>query len=477
MRRRRVMMMLAGAVALLAPLAVAGTAEALSAGGWGWAIEVPGSGALNAGGAAFAYSVSCPAAGECAAGGSYADGSGHVQAFVVSELNGRWGRAIEVPGSGALNAGGQAVVYSVSCGSAGNCAAVGDYRAAFDNSRQVFVASEVNGRWGRAIEVPGLGALNAAGNAFGNALSCGSAGNCLAGGSFTDGFGQHAFVVSERNGRWGPPIEVPGSGTLHVYAGSLVYDVSCASAGNCAVIGDYRDGSYRPQAFVVSERNGLWGRAIEVPGLGALNTGGYASGLRVSCSSAGNCAAGGSYTDGSAHVQAFVVSELNGRWGQAIEVPGSGALNAGGSAQVFSVSCSAAANCAAGGNYTDGSGHAQAFIVSEQAGSWGHAIEVPGLAALNAREGAVASLSCGSAGNCVAGGSYTDGSGHVQAFVVSELNGRWGQAIEVPGSGALNAGGYAHIYSVSCPAAGNCAAGGFYVDRSRHSQAFVVSQT
>ena len=49
-------------------------------------------------------------------------------------------------------------------------------------------------------------------------------------------------------------------------------------------------------------------------------------------------------------------------------------------------------------------------------------------------------MSCASAGNCSAGGYYTDGAGHEQAFVVSEVNGTWGTAIEVPGTAALNAG-------------------------------------
>src|SRR6266702_1479497 len=71
---------------------------------------------------------------------------------------------------------------------------------------------------------------------------------------------------------------------------------------------------------------GSWGRPIEVPGLGALNTGGDAQVLSVSCGSAGNCAAGGYYGP-AGHGQGFVVSEKNGVWGQAIEVPGLGALN------------------------------------------------------------------------------------------------------------------------------------------------------
>jgi len=60
---------------------------------------------------------------------------------------------------------------------------------------------------------------------------------------------------------------------------------------------------------VVSERNGTWGTAIEVPGSGALNAGGFAGVNSVSCRSAGKCAAGGTYTDGSGHIQAFVAGQ------------------------------------------------------------------------------------------------------------------------------------------------------------------------
>jgi hypothetical protein len=59
----------------------------------------------------------------------------------------------------------------------------------------------------------------------------------------------------------------------------------------------------------------------------------------------------------------------------------------------------------------------------------------------------------------------------------SEVGGAWGTAVEVPGTAALNQGGYAEIYSVSCASAGHCSAGGIYVDGSGHQQAFVDSET
>jgi hypothetical protein len=85
-------------------------------------------------------------------------------------------------------------------------------------------------------------------------------------------------------------------------------------------------------------------------------------------------------------------------------------------------------------------------------------------------------VSCASAGNCSAGGTYSSNRGW-QAFVVSQVNGTWGTAEEVPGTAVLNDGDRAAINSVSCASAGNCSAGGSYHDFSGNIQAFVVSQT
>jgi hypothetical protein len=61
--------------------------------------------------------------------------------------------------------------------------------------------------------------------------------------------------------------------------------------------------------------------------------------------------------------------------------------------------------------------------------------------------------------------------------VVSKVNGKGGTAEEVPGTATLNNGSTARIGPVSCAAAGQCSAGGTYTDSSGHLQAFVVNQT
>ncbi len=380
---------------------------------------------------------------------------------------GSWGQAKEV--AAALNTGGTAAINSVSCASAGNCGAGGYYTDSSGNL-QAFVVNEATGTWRPATEV--AAALNTLGVAEIKSVSCASAGNCSAGGYYSNSRLQAAFVVNEANGIWSPATKVAAA--LNVGGSARVQSLSCASAGNCSAGGYYTDGSGRQQAFAVNEANGIWGTATEVAA--ALSTQANAAVNSVSCASAGNCSAGGYYNnnlDGMhGHSQAFVVNEANGTWGTAKEV--AAALNTLRAGVVNVVSCASAGNCSAGGYYTDSSARQQAFAVNEANGTWRAATEVA--AALNTGGGAaINTVSCAAAGNCSAGGNYTPSSGE-QAFAVNEANGTWRPATEV--AAALNTGGFAWLYSVSCAAAGNCSAGGFYTDNSvpRHQQAFVVNQ-
>jgi hypothetical protein len=397
---------------------------------------------------------------------------------------GTWGNAKEVPGIGALNKGGRAGIISVSCATAGNCSAGGYYSDA-SGDFQVFVVGETGGTWGTAIEVPGTAALNKGANAAGitdiNSVSCATAGNCSAGGQYIDASGDvQAFVVGETGGTWGTAIEVPGTAALNEGGDAQISSVSCATAGNCSAGGQYTDASGHVQAFVVRETGGTWGKAIEVPGTAALNEGGDAQISSVSCATAGDCGAGGQYTDASGDIQAFVVGETGGTWGTAIEVPGTAALNEGGDALISSVSCATAGNCSAGGQYTDASGDWQALVVSEEGGIWGTAEEAPGTATLNppGHYAAINSVSCATAGNCSAGG-YADGvNGDLStaAFVIGQAGGTWGTAEFVAGS-IFSEATSSVIDSVSCATPGHCSAGGQYLNADGHFEAFVVGET
>jgi len=453
MRSGRVLAAVAGLVGIFGVTAAfAATAVTV---GWGTAITVPGIAAFSkpANASANLNTVSCAGIRSCAAGGYYTDRAHKVQAFVAAENNGVWGKAIRVPGTGGLNLGGDAVVTPVSCGSAGNCAAGGFY---YDGSlhRHTFVVEEKNGAWGSAIEVPGTAALNTGGDGPAvDALSCPSAGNCVATGGL--------FLAEEKNGVWGSAFDLPGGAALHsIFFGGRA--VSCPSTGNCAVGGSYLDGSgggARPGQFVVEEKNGIWGNAIELPGIATLDVDRGALMSSLSCGAVGDCAAGGYYLDGSGGAQAWVASEKNGVWGNAIEVPGTAALKAS-LLQVSSVSCPAVGTCVAGGGYLSSTRKYRGFVVNEKNGVWGKAITVRAATVLGVSfTGPVTSVSCAGAGNCTAGGSYGR---HPYPFFVAEKNGVWDKAVAVPGIPPLTTGGNAVLNSVSCVSTGRCVGGGYY---------------
>jgi hypothetical protein len=384
----------------------------------------------------------------------------------TSGPSGSWGTAEAVPGTtSSLNS----QVNSVSCASPGNCAAGGSYRTI--SGPQAFVVNEKNGTWGTALEVPGTDALNTFGDATVAAISCSSPGNCGAGGFYSIDGGSSAFVVDEKNGTWQTAIQVPGITALDSNGLGHLTSVSCASPGNCSAGGFYLVG-ISVQPFVVTETKGTWGNAAAVPGTGSTDNSQVDS---VSCASPGNCVAGGgAFQTTPGDGQAFVVTETGGTWSTAQVVPGTAALNTFGDAATASVSCTSAGNCSAGGYYSDSSGFHEAFVVTETAGIWGTALQVP----LGTETGSqITSVSCTSAGNCGAGGGYVQlADVGDQAFVLSETHGTW-HTPHLVGPVNENVPADAEISAVSCPAAGDCAAVGFTFTGSNKDHLFVVGET
>ncbi len=481
----------AAPAALSAPRSAAAGAPGVGAltgtGGWGKAEKVPGLAAhfKNTHWTAAIKSLSCSSPGNCTAGGYYqATARGdqalrHARAFVVSQDNGRWGRAVTVPGITALSTGGDAQVSSVSC-TRGGCAAAGYYT---DAARHVqgFVTGQRHGRWQHATEVPGLAALNAGGDAVLNSVSCPSAGNCTAGGSFTGENGDvQGFVVNQRHGRWQHAEEVPGLKAMNVGGDAVVSSVRCASAGDCAAGGQYEPSTAPPpefsadiQPFVVSEHDGIWSGAIEVPGIQPINTGEQAGVTASSCPSPGNCTVGGYFYDNNGD------GPFLNPWAVSQHSGHWGnavmlAAHAGGTGYLGPL---ATMSCPSPGNCT-GAG----LGIGNGAGTSPPWLVIqhngkwgkPVEIPATASDGAIYSVSCPSVGNCTAVGNYEPGSGAYRTLLVSERHGRWGKPGQVPGIKALTKGRpTARVDFVSCPLVGKCTAAGSYDDFSR---TFVVSQ-
>jgi hypothetical protein len=475
------------AVAVASPV----TGPAGSRDGWRMAITVPGTVALNTGLAGAGIgSVSCASPGDCTAVGTYATPPGyyHSEVFVVSQVHGTWRKAAELPGLAALDEGRDGQSGSVSCPSPGNCGTGGSYHNAAGRD-EPFVANQVRGTWGKAMKVPGMAGLHAV-SGWSGRVSCPSRGNCVAAGDYNTSIHQlrqQAFVVSQVHGVWGKALAVPGLAALNTGYIAVVDSISCPSPGNCTADGSYSNGKSSVQPFVVSEVNGTWGQAEQVPGIATLSPNDATPG-ELSCASPGNCTTIGSYIEDDGTNIPFVISQVNGTWGTAAQITGMTALNKFGAGYGYSVSCTSPGNCVAGGsegldNGFDVGGGGQPFIVTQTNGTWGDARLVAGIRRLNSGvDGTVDALSCPSLGNCTVAGTYGVGTPgervyNLESFVANEINGTWHQAIEIPGTARLNSHQWGGVSDLSCAAPGRCTVGGGYTNSSNKGQAFVDSSS
>lgn len=400
----------------------------------------------------------------------------------VGTASSAWGRAKQVPGLASLAAGGhESGLTSVSCASPGNCSAGGFYVHGQSCCTLPFLVSQVGGTWQDALPVPGIDTLNKPGaDSQVTSVSCASPGNCAAGGYYTSGFyggggapEYSAFVVSQVNGTWGTAQEVPGIDELDTGGRAKLVSVSCASPGSCSAGGWFYVASGGPgccnsEGFVVSEVGGTWGTAQQVAGTAEVYS--------VSCASPGNCGAAASR----------VLTQTDGTWGTARKIATPPRSNFG-AAKATVISCPSPGDCGAAGS---GVRRTRAIVVSQSVGVWGTAIRVPGTQNLNkSLASQVTSISCASRGNCTAGGyafkNIAQGSSSIELaapFLVIERNGTWGGAAAVPGIATLSKNGYAIVTSVSCATPRNCAAAGSFAtsgynpEGSGPGQVFVTSE-
>jgi hypothetical protein len=388
-------------------------------GQWGKALTVPGLTSRDASENTQVYVMSCSSAGNCSAGGSYALTNNRTFIFVVDETNGVWGRAIDLHGAPKNDSSGGGFMTSISCPSAGNCSAGGIWPVASSSKVSgAFVVDETNGVWGKVLELTGPAAFNHNGAGV-DALSCASAGNCSAGGNYPksfDGPDTPSFVVNETNGVWGIVRKIPGLDGLNVGV-SEFRSLSCGAPGYCSAVGQYQEKSGVTRAFIVNESKRVWGSAFNVPGLEKLNGRHMSSLTTISCASRGSCAAGGYYGRGD-HQSAFIVNEKSGKWGAPIAIPGLGTLNKGHTSTMQTISCVSVGNCGASGSYTDAAGDTESFLVNETSGTWGSATPVEGLKSLKAIGTSVLSISCATSSFCSAVGSFSAPSNN-GALVVS----------------------------------------------------------
>jgi hypothetical protein len=339
-----------------------------------------------------------------------------------------------------------------------------------------------------------------------NSISCAAAGACSAVGVYTDSAGiRELLLLSQTGGTWSASEAnlaalASASGGLDPAHGGLdAESISCASAGNCAVVGEYWDGTsdlhYRP--FVLTQSGGVWGAATPVTLPSNADFGAiflpYAIVEQVSCSSVGNCEAVGTYRTGSAATSdvGLLLSETGGTW-TASEAPlpstGPDAANGAPDVSLPSISCTAAGSCEAIGVYSLLNGGDAGLLLSGTAQSWASAAApMTGLSdpsTPNFKLGdwssgyTFGSVACPSAGGCVAGASYADHNSDFQGMLLTQGSSWTAATLNLSQlSDAAGTNPQVNLGSAACVSVGSCAILGSYADHSGHSQGLLVSQT
>ncbi len=414
--------------------------------------------------------LSCATPGNCTAAGAYSDNTGNTHGLTLREVGGVWRPATAIaPPAGATSIG--LTPYAVSCATPGNCSVVGAYRISVTNV-QPFALIERSGIWKPTskIVLP-KGALVAGQSAALRAVACSSSTSCVGVGIFTAGSAsaprREAFVAREVAGVWRAAtlIAVPTNANLNPYVS--LSQLACPTVTSCVAAGTYIDANNVTRGLLLTTTGPTWSAHVITPPVNAsiyatMSVGG------LSCASAGNCTVLGTYVTAQGATQAFIESESNGRWARALPLtmPNGAAPNP----HVFlynftDISCRSVGNCSAGGQYRDSAGNYQGFLVNQRSGTWQSAttLALPSGAVSTGKNGGVVSVSCSSAGECSAGAAYLDSAGNYQALVVNASGSTWrsGVKIGLPKS-ALTVGVDGGVYSLVCHV-GGCSGVGSYL--------------
>jgi hypothetical protein len=442
---------------------------------WGTGVEAGVPGNAGAQPAVFLSSVSCPSAESCTAIGGYHDTASHYQGLLLTATSGTWSSGEQATLPAGANADPVVNLRSVSCGSPGNCTAVGWYTDSAGH-RQGSLLTESAGTWGSGVQAPLPANASTNPAVFVTAASCPSAGNCAAVGSYTDS-SNHAqgLLLAQTSGTWPTGLAATPPANAHASPGVLLNDVSCTTVGNCTAVGNYNDTSTHRQGVLLTETAGTWASGLQAglpPGTGTNPSVLLGS---VSCPSAGNCTAVGWYLDSSNHQQGLLLTETAGTWASGLTAPLPANAGADPHGDVRSVSCASPGNCVAVGSYKDSSNHTQGLLLTQTSGTWSAGLE----ATLPAGAGpdpnvTLNSVACRSSGTCAAVGWYADSSNFLHGVRFGASSGAWGSGAEV--TPPANASGtFALANWVSCGSDVSCSAVGWYADGSGATQGLLVN--
>ncbi len=403
-------------------------------------------------------SVSCPAAGDCVAVGTYDStyGSQDPHIGLIETYNGTDWTATQAPfPSNAYMTFPAVELNSVSCSSATACVAVGQFDAAGAGGVQLglepYIAVLSGSTW-TAVSVSTPTSPAYPGGEL-RQVSCASDGTCVAVGLYNPGPSEQQALIeqSASGGSWTPASAPPPGDADPSSDNNYLNSVSCTGSGACTAVGGYVSGG---DEYGLGEV--LSGATWSSTRLAPTNDLGYDE--SVSCSGS-SCAATGMYDTTNSVIQ----TEIGGAWNNGLNTPLP--TISSGSAELYALDCESGTSCVGVGTYYSTGSVAEGLIDYGSGLAYtAQTAPLPSNHNTSNPHGDLQEISCGSAGACVAAGSYADTSGNGQALLETESDTggtpSWAAAsATTPGGGT-----FLGLYGISCYGSYGCVAVGDYVN-------------
>jgi hypothetical protein len=305
--------------------------------------------------------VFCVSAANCWAVGEYAKVSGTSAATLNEALhwNGHTWSAVAVPSPGSTGpgAGNVSLLTGVRCTSSTNCWAVGYY---LKSGAELNEALRWNGHHWSQVATPNPGGTSSSSNFHFSILSsvtCVSASNCWAAGEYGRVVGGIAEVMRNEvlhwNGSKWATASVPDPAGTALGNANTLYAVRCASAASCWAVGTLGTVG-NPSQFrneVLHWNGSKWG-VITVPSPGGTASSHVSYLYGVACTSVSNCWAVGTYGKvGTPNTYQNQALHWNGHHWSLVFTPQPDGTGAGAANSLEDVTCPTAVNCWAVGNY------------------------------------------------------------------------------------------------------------------------------
>jgi hypothetical protein len=406
--------------------------------------------------------VSCRPSEACTAVGNYSDSKGEERTLALRRnVSGTWSIQPTPLYPDVLSRS----LTAVSCSSSSSCTAVGFVE---QHSKEVPMALAWNGTsWSsQSIDGEMLGASAV----ILTSVSCLSSSDCNATGSVSYGrsaaprnlafrFNGSVWLVTEQGS-----YERTWTTFDATQRRTELSGVACPGSHKCVAVGELIDdtGTTRTQV-------GVWKGGTWETGAGPAPPEAKESQLSgTACTSFADCWAVGAYVD-SEDVQRPLLLQWDGSMWSIESPPAPSGAKA---AVLAAVDCSSATHCVAVGSYVDSEGLHRPFAMSFDGSSWTLSPVPPVTGAIGS---ILTSVSCASAGSCMAVGMEQDGFGHEVGMAV-RWNGTAWSAVSVPGA---EAEGPSSLVGVSCPGWSLCMAVGSYrnVESKKQDLALVWNGT